>query len=123
MSVQKRYFWVTMDSAEKTSTGYRIRFPSAFCSSMNPRQIIVMECMATYKHTLVGDIVMHADFIIDDYWFDHAVCFINKEPNRKTAKYDYNSYKQEFNFWFTDLKGVSVNNDIDAFGMRLLLIY
>lgn len=123
MSEEKRYFWVTMKDAEVVDGKFKIKLPPAFCDSKNPRQIIVMQCKATYKNTLVGDIVMHADFIKDDHWFDYAVCFINEEPNRKTAKFAYKDYRRDFSIWFSDLDGNSIHDNLDAFALRMLLIY
>ena len=52
---------------------------------------------------------------------DRACCFVNEEANRKTAKYEYLSYKQDFKLWFTDFKLNPV--EVDEFALRLLLIY
>ena len=52
---------------------------------------------------------------------DYACCFVNEEANRETAKYEYMSYVPNFKLWFSDLKGNKV--DIEAFALRLLLIY
>lgn len=114
MGETKTYFWVNQ---------FENKFPPEFIASRNKKWIVVEECKAQYKGSLVGDVILHADFIQRDHYMDYACCFINEEANRDTAKYEYNSTKQTFKLWFTDLKGNSVDNDIDAFALRLLLIY
>jgi hypothetical protein len=52
---------------------------------------------------------------------DYACCFVNEEPNRDTAKYEYNDYSKDFNVWFTDMKGNNI--EVDVFVLWLLLIY
>ena len=52
---------------------------------------------------------------------DYAACFVNEEPNKDTAKYEYVGYKQSFNVWFTDMALNKV--EVDNFVLRLLLIY
>ena len=110
----KTYFWVNQ---------YENTFPPEFIASKNQKYIVVEECKAKYKSKLVGDVILHADFILRDHYMDYACCFINEEANRDTAKYEYNSYKPTFKLWFTDLEGNDVNDDIDAFALRMLLIY
>lgn len=108
----KTYFWVNQ---------LENKFPPEFISSKNKKFIVVEECKAILKDSLVGDVILHADFIHRDHYLDYACCFVNEEANRETAKYEYNSQKQDFKLWFTDLKGNTVN--IDAFALRLLLIF
>lgn len=108
----KTYFWVN----ELQNT-----FPPEFVASKNKKFIVVEECKATLKDVLVGDVILHADFIKRDHYMDYACCFVNEEANRETAKYEYMSYVPNFKLWFSDLKGNKV--DIEAFALRLLLIY
>ena len=110
----KTYIWVNQ---------FENTFPPEFIASKNRKWIVVEECKAQYKGSLVGDVILHADFVIRDHYMDYACCFINEEANRDTAKYEYTSSRQTFRLWFSDLKGNSVDADIDAFALRLLLIY
>jgi hypothetical protein len=112
MSISKTYYW--------TNT-FKSSFPPEFIASKNKRYIIVEQCKATYKDQLVGDVILHADFIKRDHYMDYACCFTNEIPNKDTAKYEYNDYSKDFNVWFTDLKGNNI--EVDAFVLRLLLIY
>ena len=115
----KTYLW--------TNT-YNTPFPPEFVSSKNKRYIIIEQCKAIYNDTLIGDVIMHADFIERDHFCDYSACFVNEEPNKDTAKYDkdtakyeYVGYKNNFNIWFTDMDLNKV--DVDKFMLRLLLIY
>ena len=98
-------------------------FPQDFLANKNKKFIVVEQCKATYKQALVGDVIMHASFIQRDHYMDYACCFINEEPNRDTAKYEVLSFQPSFKVWFTDLAGNNVNDDINNFALRLLLIY
>ena len=109
---EKTYYWTnTVDNT----------FPPEFMASKNKRFIVVEECKALLKDMLVGDVIMHADFIQRDHYLDYSCCFVNEEANRDTAKYEYNGYQNKFKLWFTDLEQHPV--DIQAFTLRLLLIY
>ena len=110
----KTYFWVNQ---------FENKFPAPFRNSRNKKWIVVEECKATVNDSLVGDVILHADFICRDPYLDYACCFINEEANRDTAKYEYTGDKETFKLWFSDLKGNNVDNEIDAFALRLLLIY
>ena len=96
-------------------------FPSEFVGSKNKRYIIIEQCKAIYNNTLIGDVIMHADFIERDHYCDYSACFVNEQPNKDTAKYEYNGYKKQFNIWFTDMALNEVS--VDKFMLRLLLIY
>ena len=104
----KTYLW--------TNT-YNTPFPPEFVSSKN----IIEQCKAIYNDTLIGDVIMHADFIERDHYCDYSACFVNEEPNKDTAKYEYVGYKNNFNIWFTDMDLNRVQ--VDKFMLRLLLIY
>ena len=110
--VSKTYYWTN----EKVN-----KFPPEFLASKNQRFIIVEQCKAVYADKLVGDVLMHADFIKRDHYMDYACCFINEIPNKDTAKYEYNSTDTTFRLWFTDLKNNEI--EVDSFVLRLLLIY
>ena len=123
----KTYFWVRRELAHEVLNGnndthyYTFMFPPEFMASRNRKWIVVEECKATLKDKLVGDVIMHASFILRDHYLDYACCFVNEEANRNTAKYEYNGSYNTFRLWFTDLSGNMV--DIDAFALRTLLIY
>ena len=108
----KTYLWT--NTKETT-------FPPEFIQSKNQRYIVVEQCKALYSEKLVGDIILHTDFIERDHFLDYACCFVNEQPNRDTAKYTYNGYKNKFTVWFTDMKLNPV--EVDSFALRLLLIY
>ena len=74
------------------------------------------------KDALVGDVLLHADFIHRDHYLDYACCFVNEEANKDTAKYELDSQLHKtFKLWFTDLHNDIV--EMDAFVFRSLLIY
>jgi len=110
--ITKTYFWTNKLENE---------FPPEFIASKNKKYIVVYQCKAVLKDVLVGDVIMHADFITRDGYMDRACCFVNEDPNRDTAKYEYVINRQKFKLWFTDLKNNPV--EIDTFALRLLLIY
>ena len=110
--ITKTYYWT---NTKENS------FPPDFIASKNERYIVVEQCKALYNQKLIGDIILHADFIERDHYMDYACCFVNEQPNRDTAKYEYLGYKSKFNLWFTDMAGNKV--DVDCFMLRLLLIY
>ena len=66
----KTYLW--------TNT-YNTPFPPEFVSSKNKRYIIIEQCKAIYNDTLIGDVIMHADFIERDHYCDYSACFVNEE--------------------------------------------
>lgn len=109
--VTKTYFWTNQNENS---------FPPEFVASRNQKFIIVEECKATLRDVLVGDVILHADFINRDHYMDYACCFVNEVANRH-SKYEYSNYKSTFKVWFTDLKGNAV--EIEAFALRMLLIY
>ena len=110
--ITKTYYWT---NTKENS------FPPDFIASKNERYIVVEQCKALYNQKLIGDIILHADFIERDHYMDYACCFVNEQPNRDTAKYEYLGYKSKFNLWFTDMAGNKI--DVDCFMLRLLLIY
>ena len=111
-TMTKTYFWTNTLENE---------FPPDFMASQNTRYIVVEQCKALYSGKLIGDIVLHADFIERDHYLDYACCFVNEQPNRDTAKYEYKGYRKNFKLWFTDMKQNAI--DVDCFMLRLLLIY
>ena len=123
----KTYFWVSKETSLEHQAGntdvkiFTYKFPAEFISSRNPKWIVIEECKAIFKQQLVGDVLLHADFIHRDHYLDYACCFVNEEANKDTAKYEYNSTVATFTLWFTDLHGELV--DMDGFVFRSLLIY
>ena len=124
----KTYFWVSKETSREylsgieNSNNFTFTFPPEFVASRNPKWIVIEECKATFKNQLVGDVVLHADFIHRDHYLDYSCCFVNEEANKDTAKYEYdNTTDPTFKLWFTDLHGELV--DMDAFVFRALLIY
>ena len=132
----KTYFWVSKETSleaqqiakqggrleSEALTVYTFNFPPEFIASRNPKWIVIEECKATMKDALVGDVLLHADFIHRDHYLDYACCFINEEANKDTAKYELDSQtRSTFKLWFTDLHGDMVA--MDAFVFRSLLIY
>lgn len=121
----KTYFWISKETAQNnsdTTTVFNYTFPPEFIASRNPKWIVVEQCKATFKSQLVGNVIMHADFIHRDHFLDYSCCFVNEEANKDTAKYEYdNTTDRTFKIWFTDLHGEMV--DMDAFVVRMLLIF
>ena len=135
----KTYFWVSKETSQEfksgkesqtftpaspdaQTSGWTFNFPPEFVASRNPKWIVIEECKATMKDALVGDVLLHADFIHRDHYLDYACCFVNEEANKDTAKYELDAQtRATFKLWFTDLHGEIV--DLDAFVFRALLIY
>ena len=124
----KTYLWVSKECSREYMSGnnnartFTFTFPPEFIASRNNKWIVIEECKAIFKNQLVGDVVLHADFIHRDHYLDYACCFVNEEANKDTAKYEYdNTTDPTFKLWFTDLHGEIV--DMDAFVFRALLIY
>ena len=123
----KTYFWVSKETSREYLSGaadtrkFTFTFPPEFVASRNPKWIVIEECKAIFKNQLVGDVLLHADFIHRDHYLNYACCFVNEEANKDTAKYEYNSNVARFELWFTDLHGNHV--DMDGFVFRSLLIY
>ena len=108
----KTYFWTNQT---------KNNLPAEFVASQNRKWIVVEECKAILNDTLIGDVIMHADFIQRDHFLDYSCCFVNEEANRDTAKYEIIGFLPTFKVWFTDL----LQNPVEpqAFTLRLLLIY
>ena len=128
MNQTKTYFWVSRNTSDEIKNGktdtkiFTFHFPPEFIASRNPKWIVIEECKATMKDALVGDVLLHADFIHRDHYLDYACCFVNEEANKDTAKYELDAQiRSTFKLWFTDLHGEMV--DMDAFVFRALLIY
>lgn len=100
----------------------KTKFPIDFRQSRNEKFIQVKWCKALYNGKLVGDIMVHADFIQRDGYLDNFICFTNTGESQKyIAKYNYIGTNPEFNIWFTDMQGNYIN--VDSFVLSLLLIY
>ena len=126
--VTKTYFWVSKETSLEHKAGiadrgiYTFEFPPELVASRNPKWIVIEECKATMKDALIGDVLLHADFIHRDHYLDYACCFVNEEANKDTAKYELDSQLHKtFKLWFTDLHNEIV--EMDAFVFRSLLIY
>lgn len=98
-------------------------FPSDFINARGKKYIEVKLCYATVKNYMVGDLCLHADFIIRDPYCDHFVNMVNViNTSGHADKYAYPEVaKKNFKIWFTDLKGNEVIPD--AFILKLLLTY
>ena len=114
MSVVKTYYATDTLHSE---------FPPEFVSAIGEKYIEVRLCWATVNNILVGDLMLHADFIKRDTYLDHFVNIVNVINNGASPdKYSYpECSSKDFNVWFTDLKGNKV--DVDAFVLKLLLVY
>lgn len=98
------------------------KFPLDFIQSKKNKYIQVKWCKALYNGKLVGDVMVHADFVQRDGYLDNFICFTNTGESQKyIAKYNYVGTKPEFNIWFTDMTGNKIN--VDSFVLSLLLIY
>ena len=98
------------------------KFPHVFVASKNPRSIQVKWCRALYNGKIVGDIMIHADFVQRDTYLDHFICFTNTGDSQKyIAKYNYVGTTPNFNVWFNDTAGNTI--DVDAFVLSLLLTF
>lgn len=121
-NITKTYFWVSKETSKSNADNtFTCTFPPEFIASKNKKYIVIEECKAIFNKQLVGDVILHADFILRDHYLDYACCFVNEEANKDTAKYEYNGTRPIFKLWFTDLHGNMV--DMDAFVFRSLLIY
>ena len=86
----KTYFWISKETCACTPAQacvYSAMLPPEFIACRNPKWIVIEECKATFKSALVGDVIMHADFIQRDHYLDYACCFVN-EDRRDLAKYE-----------------------------------
>ena len=99
------------------------KFPHVFVASRNPRTIQVKWRRALYNGKLVGDIMVHADFVQRDYYLDHFICFTNTDGDSQKyiAKYNYVGTTPDFNVWFTDIAGNTI--DVDCFVLSLFLTF
>ena len=98
------------------------KFPIDFIQSRKEKYIEVKWCRALYNDKLVGDIMVHADFVQRDGYLDNFICFTNTGESQKyIAKYNFIGTNQTFKVWFTDMKENKI--DVDAFVLSLLLIY
>ena len=127
MHSSKTYYWISRQTSIEHKKGienptiYTYELPPEFVASRAPKWIVIEQCKATMKNQLVGDVIMHSTFVHRDHYLDHAVCFVNEEANKDTAKYEYNSNISQYQIWFTDLNGDAV--EMDSFVVRMLLIY
>ena len=111
-TTKKRYLTVKNNN--------HVEFPHEFINSINPKWIVVRNCKALYRDTLVGDIELHADFIKRDHDCNYFVMFAN-ELQVKPKKYEYLTNESTFNIWFEHIDGSVVA--VDEFVLELLLMY
>ena len=95
--------------------------PRDFLASKNEKFIHVIGCKVIYKESLVGDLMVHGDFITQQPYMDSFVCFANTYlPNYKT--YDYSRCRRpSFKVWFTGMNGNDVTDLVDNFLLELML--
>ena len=98
-------------------------FPPEFVHARGKKYIVVRGCWGTVKGYMVGDLMLHADFIKRDAYLDSFVNIVNTINNGSNPdKYEYPEMSsKDFNVWFTDLSGNAVT--VDSFVLKLLLIY
>ncbi len=94
--------------------------PNDFMTSPNKRYIVVQHCAAIVEDVLVGDLMVHCNFIEYDDYCDSFIMLANKIQT-KYRKYEFTSYKNKYKIWFTDLKGNII--EPEAFVLSCLLIY
>ena len=110
--ITKRYFHT--QSKEFT-------LPLEFVSSRNKKYIVVQYVGATFKDTIVGDLMVHSDIVQLDAYCDSFIMLANRRQT-KYRKYEFfSSNKRDFKIWFTDLYGNLI--EPDAFVLSCLLIY
>ena len=104
------------------TSSYTTKFPIDFVQSKRNKQIQVKWCKALYNGKLVGDVMVHADFVQRDGYLDNFICFTNTgEAQKYIAKYNYVGTNPQFTVWFTDMAGNDIS--VDSFVLSLLLIY
>ena len=96
------------------------RFPSDFIVTKNKRYIQIVGCKVVYKQFMPGDIKVHASFILRDHYEDYFTTMANY-CNHYQKKFEYNSERQDFHIWFTNMNGDPI--EPDSFILELLLIY
>lgn len=109
--ITKTYFYTTQIDN---------KFPCEFIQSKNNKYIKVISCKLKYKNYLVGDVKVHASFIERDHYDDYF-CIMANQDNGYVKKYQYISYTQDFQIWFTNLEGKKIKPD--SFILEMLLIY
>ena len=102
-TTRKTYFLT--DTEENT-------FPQDFINSTNKRYIEVQDCHYAFDGStnLPEDIIMHASFIKQDPYLDHAVfkCNMPRGLRTKYKKYEYKSSDEKFTLWFTNFGPSSI---------------
>ena len=56
--ITKTYFWTNSLQTDSTPK---------FVASKNKRYIVIEQCKAIHNDTLIGDVILHADFIERDH--------------------------------------------------------
>ena len=104
--IRKRYL--------RTNT-IKTRLPIEFLSSANDKYITVRYCKALFsageQDYLVGNIMVHADFVQRDADLDHFICFANEYPDKYIAKFKFVGMTPDvFTVWFSDMLGNKVEH-------------
>ena len=91
------------------------KFPIEFMNSTNKKYIEVFPPYISGSKKIEefpDKVYMHADFILRDFYLDHAVCLCNSFRT-KYKKYEYKGTKDTFRIWFTDEKPISQTTKCD----------
>ncbi len=99
---------------------YENQFPWQFTATLKPKFIHVQHCRCIYKDSLVGDVQLHASFVLRDAYLNGFVCYTNTILT-KYKKYEYTSSISNFNVWFTDMDGKPI--DVQNFTLEMMLEY
>ena len=102
---------------------FETELPPEFVNAIGRKFIEVRLCWGTVDNYLVGDLMLHADWIKRDYYLDHFVNIVNViNGGGHPDKYEVSDFPiKKIKIWFTDLKGNVVVPD--AFVLKLLLMY
>ena len=94
--------------------------PLILQQSTNRRYIHFIHCRLVLNNALIGDVTVHADFVIDLPYLNNFVSFANIDLSKR-KKYEVLNNPREIKIWFQDLQGniVAVNND--DFVLELML--
>ena len=115
----KTYFYVN-GAGNSPSKVYERKFPHQFITSTNQKYIHVIHCRCLFADALVGDVMLHCDFIERDNYLDSFVCFTNTILT-KYKKYEVVRPKDKFKIWFTDCNNNLIN--VQQFVLELMLEY
>jgi hypothetical protein len=123
------------DFAQKTcfiTTQTHNQFPPDFMNSRNKRYIEIRQCRLQYTNSdnaqyLIGDVAMHASFIIRNNYVNSFCCFVNEFIGIKPKKFEYSGLSTTFDIWFSMMGTDRISDSTLAtdykFVLELLLIY